>query len=196
MKSLLVFLLSLCAAVAVPSVSAMSVVPPTFSELVAESATIARARVSNVTCRRVSTPQGETIKTFVTFEIAKSLKGTPATKLVLSFLGGQVGLDRLEVPGMPQFQVAAEEYLFVSGKPSICPLVGVMHGRYRILTAQKEDRPYVARDDRSALVQLGDVALPMRRLPGQIAAASVSRAISPEAFEAAILAEVAQPSTR
>lgn len=175
------------------SVVAMSVSAPTFPELVAESATIVRARVTGVVSRRVDTPQGEIIKTFVTFEVSQPLKGAPAPKLTLSFVGGQVGLDRLDVPGMPQFERGTDEFLFVSGKPGICPLVGAMHGRFRVLTEQKAGRPYVARDDHSALVHLGDVALPIH--DGAPRAASVAAAITPEAFAAAIAAEVARPSS-
>lgn len=175
-----------------PRASAMSVRAPTFPELVAESSAIVRARVVQVASRRVESPQGDLIKTFVTFEVSQSLKGTDTRKIVLAFVGGQVGLDRLEVPGMPQFQRDADEFLFISDQPGICPLVGAMHGRFRVVTDQKAGRPYIARDDRSALVHLGDVALPMHG--SGIQAASIASALSPDAFAAAIAAEVAHPT--
>ena len=184
---------AICAAATMQPVAAMSVRAPTFPELVAESSLVIRARVAAVTSQKVATTQGEAIKTFVTFDVAKSLKGAPSKQITLAFLGGQVGDLRLDVPGMPTFQVGAEDYLFVSPKPSLCPLVGAMHGRFRVLTVQKAGRPYVARDDHEALVDVRDVVRPMHAVVST--AQSIDHALSPEAFEQLIAAEVAHPTT-
>jgi hypothetical protein len=184
---------AICAVATLQPLAAMSVRAPTFPELVAESSAVVRVRVASVTSQKVTTARGEAIKTFVTYDVAKSLKGSPSKQITLAFLGGQVGDLRLDVPGMPTFQVGAEDYLFISAKPSFCPLVGAMHGRYHILTAQKPGRPYVARDDRGALVDVRDIVRPMHA--SGATAQSVDRALSPEAFEQLIAAEVAQPTT-
>lgn len=169
---------------------AMSVNPPSFSELVDESASIVRARVVSIESRRVPTPAGDAIKTFVTFRVDKALKGAPDGTVTLSFLGGQVGDERWEIPGMPEFEPGAEEFLFVTTDSRICPLVGAMHGRYRVLTAQKPNRPYIARDDRAPLVDVGDIPRPMD--PHTVRTAEAGNAISPEAFEDLIAREVAR----
>lgn len=175
----------------------MSVTPPTFSELVGEAATVVRGRVTAIESRKVATPAGEAIKTFVTFTVDKALKGAPDRSVTLSFLGGQVGDERWEVAGMPEFQVGAEEFLFITPDARVCPLVGAMHGRYRVVAAEKSGRAFVARNDHTPLAGVGDVAQPLE--PGTARAASAEEALSPEVFEQAIAAEVArsnQPAVR
>ena len=178
------------------SARALSVIAPTFPELVAEASTIVRGKVKEISSRKVAGARGELIKTFVTFNVSSALKGArDGEEVTLSFLGGQVGDERLEVPGMPAFNVGAEDYLFINAKGGICPLVGAMHGRYRLVTPQKERRPYVARDDHAPLVQVSDVIKPMRE-SGAVNALSdaIERALSPEEFEKRVLAEIAQPT--
>jgi hypothetical protein len=170
----------------------MSVIPPSFPELVAESSSIIHARVTASECRKVNNGQGEVIMTLVTFQVSKSLKGTSAgAAMTLSFLGGQVGDEGTVVPGMPTFEIGAEEFLFVSPQGGVCPLVGAMHGRYHVYTTQKSERPYVARDDGSALVRVSDIVRPMKDLR---ALDNGDAALTPPAFEALIAAEVAHPS--
>jgi hypothetical protein len=171
----------------------MSVTPPSFAELVDEAATVVRGRVTAVQSRKVLTPDGEAIKTFVTFAVDKTLKGAPDRSVTLSFLGGQVGDERWEVAGMPEFQVGAEEFLFVTADAQVCPLVGAMHGRYRIVAAEKSGRAFVARNDHAPLTGVNDVAEPMEHDTARIAA--TNDGLSPEAFEQAIATEVAR-STR
>lgn len=175
----------------------MSVTPPTFSELVGEAATVVRGRVTAIQSRKVLTPTGEAIKTFVTFTVDKALKGTPDRSVTLSFLGGQVGDERWEVAGMPEFQVGAEEFLFITPDARVCPLVGAMHGRYRVVASEQSGRAFVARNDHAPLTRVGDVAQPFE--PGTARTASAAESLSPEAFEQAIAAELARtarPTTR
>jgi len=174
----------------------MTVVAPTFAELVAESSTIVRGTVKEIKVQKVSGARGELIKTFVTFHVSSALKGAQVNEEVtLSFLGGQVGEERMEVPGMPSFNVGTEDYLFVSAKRGFCPLVGTMHGRYRLVTPQKENRPYVAREDHTPLVRVSDVVLPMRSTERTAALSERSDALTPEEFERLVIAEIARPST-
>ncbi|HTO03851.1 MAG TPA: hypothetical protein VL069_09130 [Opitutus sp.] len=178
------------------SARALSVIAPTFPELVAEASTIVRGKVKAISSRKVAGARGEVIKTFVTFKVSSALKGArEAEEVTLAFLGGQVGDERLEVPGMPAFNVGAEDYLFVNAQNRICPLVGAMHGRYRLVTPQKAGRPYVARDDHAPLVQVSDVIKPMRDA-GAVNGLSdaTERALSAEEFEQRVRAEIAQPT--
>jgi hypothetical protein len=176
-------------------VSAMTVRAPTFPELVAESASIVRGRVTEVSSRKVAGARGELIKTFVTFRVSTVLKGMSAgQEVTLAFLGGKVGDATLDVPGMPTFSVGAEDYLFVASKPGICPLVGTMHGRYRLITPQKPGRNYVAREDHEPLVQINDVVKPMRQEANSSALSDGSSALTPVEFEKLVIAEVAHPT--
>src|SRR5947209_171075 len=80
---------------------ATSVMAPTFPELVAEAQVIVRAKVADVHSAWVASPEGRVIKTYVTFEIRKRLKGETPDQLTLAFLGGDVDGEGMQVVGMP-----------------------------------------------------------------------------------------------
>jgi hypothetical protein len=179
-----------------PGSKAMTVIPPTFAELVAESSTIVRGTVKEIRSEKVPGARGALIKTFVTFRVSSALKGAQLNQEVtLSFLGGTVDDERMEIPGMPSFEVGREDYLFVSPKKGICPLVGAMHGRYRLITPQKDNRPYVAREDHTPLVRISDVVLPMRSNSDAAGLNAAPDAITPAEFEKSVLNEIARSST-
>ncbi len=183
-------------AISAPALRATTVVPPSFSELVEKAEAIYRGKVTAIESRYVDRPDGSrVIKTFVTVAIDKVLKGAAQSAVTLEFLGGRVGEDSLLVTGMPKFTVGAEDFFFVqqNGR-QFCPLVAVMHGRYRVLRDATEGRDYIARDNRAPLTDLAEVGLPMTELPAQVraatAAAATARALTPAAFEAGVASEV------
>lgn len=172
------------------SAHAMSVRPPTFPELVAEAAVVARARVTAVESRLVPAANGDRkLKTFVTFATLKILKGEPSALFTLEFLGGEKDGERWTVPGMPQFAVGDEEFVFPTAGTSICPLVGAMHGRYRVLTDPQSHRRYVARDNLEPLTRLADIARPIDSDTIRITA-DATHALTPDDFERAIADQV------
>ncbi len=190
-------LLAIAAALllAAPRAHALSVVAPTFPELVAEAESIVRGEVTAISCAYVDTPGGERpIKTFVTFRVERTLKGAvpPADTVTLIFLGGTVGADSLEISGMPKFKIGDREIVFVArnGK-TFCPLIAAGHGRYRVLRDAATRRDYVARENRTPLESTDDVALPLEAPLAAARLKSVSRALSPDAFEASVLSAVA-----
>ena len=170
---------------------ATSVIAPSFAELVDEAQTIVRGKVIAVRCAWADSPQGRLIKTYVTFAVEKRLKGSAPDELVLQFLGGEVDGEGMTVQGMPRFTVGQAEILFVAGNGvRFCPLVGMMHGRYRVMTDATSARDYMARDDGVPLEHESDVQLPQ----GTAAASRPKRraaALTPAAFEERITAEVA-----
>lgn len=172
------------------SARAMSVQPPTFPELVAEASVAVRARVDHVESRFVTGSDGQrALKTFVTFSTLKTLKGKPSAQFTLEFLGGEKDGERWSVPGMPQFAVGDEEFVFPTAGASLCPLVGAMHGRYRVLTDPSSHRRYVARDNLEPLTRLEDVARPIDADTLRTAT-DVTRALTPDAFESAVADQV------
>jgi hypothetical protein len=188
---------------AAPSLRATSVVPPSFPELVAEADGIYRGRVTSIQARRVPMPDGEgsVIKTFVTFAVERALKGPEQTQLTLEFLGGTIGDETITVTGMPKFNVGAREIVFVQKNGvQFCPLVAVMHGRYRVLRDEATAREHIARDNGAPLTDVSDVQLPIANLPEPVRAASTlssaARALTPDAFEASITSEVQRPTPR
>jgi hypothetical protein len=194
-------LLLLSLLVAAPA-RATSVVPPSFPELVAEADGIFRGRVTAIEARRATAPDGTAIiKTFVTFAIERTLKGTARTELTLDFLGGTVGDESLVVTGMPKFTLGATDYLFVERNGvQFCPLVAVGHGRYRVARDTATARDYLTRDNGTPLTDLAEIQLQMTALPASVRAASaasaVARALTPAAFEASIVAEIQRPTVQ
>lgn len=186
----------------VPALSATSVVPPSFPELVAEADAIYAGRVTAVEARKLAAPDGSPlIKTFVTFAVERVLKGSARDSVVLELLGGQVGDERLRVSGMPVFAVGDREFVFVQRNGvQYCPLVALGHGRYRVLRDPDSGRDYVARDNRRPLAAVAEVELPLHGLPAAIGparAAAPAAALGPETFAAEIAAEVARvPAVR
>ncbi len=120
-----------------------------------------------------------------------ALKGQPAATFTLSFLGGTVGAESLSVPGMPEFTSGDEEFVFATAGESICPLVGAMHGRYRVLHDPVDAHAYVARDNLAPLTSTDQVGAPME---GGAVTLNTSAALTPEAFEQRIASEVAHPT--
>ena len=170
---------------------ATSVVPPTFPELVREAQVIVRARVTAVRCGWVESPQGRAIKTFVTLTVQKRLKGAAPAELVLQFLGGEIDGQGMRVEGMPRFVEGQTDILFVVGNGvQFCPLVAMMHGRYRVLTDATSARDYVARDDNVPLESEQDVQLPQGTGAVSSRFKPAAAALTPEAFEQKIAAEV------
>jgi hypothetical protein len=184
-------------------VHATSVVPPSFPELVAEADAIYRGRVASVQARRVERPDGEglVIKTFVTLTVERVLKGPEREEVTLEFLGGTVGEETMTVTGMPKFNLGAREIVFVQKNGvQFCPLVGLMHGRYRVLKDEATAREHIARDNGVPLTDTSEVELPIATLPGPVRAASAANAsasaLTPAAFEASIATELQRPTPR
>ena len=164
---------------AASAIHATTVVPPTFEDLVARSQTVFVGQTLDVRSQWVSTSSGPAIITLVTFKVLRTLKGELGGQTVLEFLGGTVGEYRMEVAGMPKFRVGDEDVLFIDerGQP-VSPVVGFMHGRFRILEDPASGRRSVARYNFQPLASVSD-------LGAQTATARVSsaRALTLSAFE-------------
>jgi len=146
----------------VASSRAVSVIPPDFSELVGEATQIVRVRITEVATRWDDAGAGRVIHTYVQCETLRTLKGANQTKINLRFLGGQVGDISMEIADMPVFEVGQTYILFIAGNgEAFCPLVGVMHGSYPLLTDEATGTEYVARSNRQPLKNVDDVVLPM-----------------------------------
>ena len=175
-----------------PLARATTVIPPEFTELVAEADAIYRGRVIAAEARREQSATGASvIKNFVTFSVDRTLKGAEKKEVVLEFLGGTIGDETLEIGGVPRFTVGAREILFVQKNGvQFCPIVRLAHGRYRVEHDTPTGRDYVARDNRAPLTDVSEVRLPLHNANRAVAASRAPRALSPEAFEAQILNEV------
>eukprot|EP01035_Chromulina_nebulosa_P064483 gene64483-biopygen47178 len=185
----------------------MSVIPPTFDELVAESDTVIRGTVTAVRTEEFDSPQGRGIRTLVTFRVERTLKSTtstaaastaPANTLTLSFLGGTVGKRTLRIAGMPTFTVGQRELVFTARNGAVmCPLIGAGHGRYHVVTDATTQREYLTRDNLVPLTSTDEIPLPLATgAAADLLARRVSadQALTLAAFETRILDTVARTS--
>ena len=180
-------------ALAAGSPRAASVIAPTFEVMVARAQSVFVGETIDVRSRWVTTSSGPAIVTLVTFKVTRTLKGELGGQTQLEFLGGTVGEYRMEVPGIPRFRVGDEDVLFVDerGQP-VSPVVGFMHGRFRVLEEAGTGRRSVARYDFEPLASVADIgaAAPAPRV-------SSARALSLAAFEDEIVRAVRrQPQVR
>lgn len=189
--------LLLCLLAAGPA-HATTVVPPRFDELVAEAEVIVRATPVARETRRETAPDGTAIlRTYVTLAVERTLKGPATERLTLAFLGGELGDEAMTVRGAPRLEPGATDYVFIAGNGRVfCPLVGLGHGRFRVLRDGAGGREYLARENHEPLTDLSEVGLPLdpaaATLPILAARATErrARALAPTAFEAAITAEL------
>lgn len=127
------FLLVSCALLALHTTRGMTVIPPTFDELVAQAELIFEGTVTAVRSERIGEGAERRIVTFVTFAVDEPIKGEPGSAYTIRMLGGTVDGETLEVTDAPKFKKGDRDIVFVenNGKQFI-PLVGIMHGRYRV----------------------------------------------------------------
>lgn len=121
--------------VLIQPISATTVVPPTFNELVSQAEVIVQAEVTAKRCEFTPVGNGNVIHTYVTLTVLKQIKGVSPETIELRLLGGKIGNEGMIVEGVPEFQIGDVDVLFVENNGSqYCPLVAVMHGRYPVVT--------------------------------------------------------------
>jgi len=175
---------------------AMSVAPPTFPNLVRHAEQIVRAQVIAVSCRWDDSAQGRLIHTYVTCRILRSLTGSQQDSVTLRLLGGQVGDARMVIPDMPTFEVGGTYILFIARNGrAFCPLVGVMHGSYRVVKDPATGSEHVARSNSEPLRTAEDVDQPMDP-PSATTIVGEASGMTRESFETAILAELGHDSNQ
>jgi len=188
-----VFLLAgVCAA----PCEAMSVIPPSFSKLVHNADQIVRAQAVSSSSRWETTSQGgQVIFTYVQFQVLATLKGAAQGGITLRFLGGQVGNDGMVIPDMPTFAIGSTYILFVAGNGSaFCPLVGIQHGSYQVVSDPATGAERIARANGSPLKAAGDVSLTIEAPATR--ALSLDGAITRSGFEGAITQELGHARTQ
>jgi hypothetical protein len=108
---------------------ATTVDAPTLRQMVGRADRIFVGEVIDVRSYRT----GTSIHTDVTFRTSEVIKGRASAIVLLTFLGGTVGDDTLEVTGMPRFLAGEEQVVFsLDGERHMSPIVGVWHGRVRV----------------------------------------------------------------
>jgi hypothetical protein len=179
-KFLLPFILT---GLALTRVSATTVVPPTFEQLVQQAELIFQGTVTD--SRSVWEGEGgqRHIETYVTFNIEDNLKGQPGTSYTIRMLGGTVGDETLEVTDTPKFKVGDREILFVEhNNDQFVPLVGIGYGRFHVQKDEQTGRDVVMNNEGEGVRDLAQLG----RNEESAAATNVTEAISADDLKAAV----------
>jgi len=152
MKTFSRSVLALCACVLLNTATATTVIPPSFDELVAQAELIFQGTVTDVKSQWVGEGGQRHIVSYVTLRIDEAIKGDPGKSYTMQMLGGTVGDDTKEVSDSPRFKVGDRDILFVEHNGTqFIPIVGIMHGRFR-LEQDKSSGGDVVRNDKGVAV--------------------------------------------
>jgi hypothetical protein len=136
--------LSVCLLATLSAVRATTVIPPTFDELVGRAELIFQGSVTSVRSQWVGEGAQRHIASYITFNVEDALKGTPGTSYTIQMLGGTVDGETMAVSDSPRFAVGDRDILFVEHNgQQFVPLVGIMHGRFRIQREAQTGREIV-----------------------------------------------------
>ena len=169
--------------VALSRVSATTVIPPTFGQLVQQAEFIFQGTVTNAQSVWEGEGAQRHIETYVTFQVEENVKGDAGSSYTIRMLGGTVGDETLEITDTPKFKVGDRDILFVEhNNDQFVPLVGISYGRFQVQRDEQTGRDVLLTNEGEAvrdLTQLGH---------NQEAAtvADVSQAITPDTFKSAI----------
>jgi hypothetical protein len=126
------------------------VTPPTFDELVDRADLVFEGTVVDVRSAWRETRDGRQIMTDVTYRVRRGLKGAPSMQVVLELFGGTVGRDTMRIAGMAEFAPGDHDILFVrEGRRDGLPLVGLMHGRFRVMRTPAGEEWVTTHDGRA-----------------------------------------------
>jgi hypothetical protein len=185
MKLLRSLFLMSCAGLALVSVRATTVIPPTFDQLVRDAEFIFQGTVTDKRSEWMGEGAQRHIVSYVTFSVEDALKGAPGKSYTIRMLGGTMGDETQAVADAPRFKVGDRDILFVEHNNSqFIPLVGIMHGRFRLQT-DAGGREIVAKDNGAALANVA-------KLGADEEAASAGPALSVADFKSAIRQKLAQ----
>jgi hypothetical protein len=185
MKLLRFLLPMLCVGLAVASVRATTVIPPTFDQLVTDAELIFEGTVTDTRSQWIGQGVERVIVTYVTFKIEDALKGAPGGSYTIRMLGGTVDGETAEVADAPKFKAGDRDILFVEHNGSqFVPLVGIMHGRFHVQT-DAGGREIVVKDSGDSLANVSKLGLDEK-------AATTGPALSAVDFKSAIRQRLSQ----
>ncbi len=176
--------------ISVSCITATTVIPPTFDQLVNQAELIFQGTVTDV--RSVWDGEGAQrhIDTYVTFQIEENVKGEAGASYTIRMLGGTVGDETMEVTDTPKFQVGDREILFVEHNyDQFVPLVGINHGRFHVQRDEQTGRDFVVNGEGAPVRDLTKVGR-------QEESVSAAEAISPAQLKSAVHTSLGNPAAR
>jgi hypothetical protein len=112
-------------------VSALTVLPTSFAEMVSGSQLIVHGRVLDVRSQAINGRRS--IESVVTVAVIESFKGNPGREVIFRMPNGEVGRYRHIVVGAPEFAPGQEVVLFLAGQAPALPLpFGLSQGVFRV----------------------------------------------------------------
>ncbi len=182
-----------CLLSTVVALRATTVIPPTFDELVGKAELIFQGSVTNVRSQWAGEGSQRHIVSYVTFRVEDTLKGNAGASFTMQMLGGTVDGETMEISDSPKFAMGDRDILFVehNGEQFI-PLVGIMHGRFRIHRDAHTGREVVATNEGDALAdpeQLGKNVNPFAQAAPAISSTDFKAAIKTHLHQAKIKAQ-------
>jgi hypothetical protein len=184
------------------TVSATTILPMTFDQLLDQAATVVRGEVVDVRSEFRERRDQRTIETIVTFRIHSVIKGASGALLQLEFLGGTVGADTLRVAGQAQFAVGDHDFLFIEGdRQSVSPIVGLGLGRFPIRRDAFTGRMFVTTYEGQPFVGVLEFGRTVRaaagtKFPAANAGAASSVGFSDAAFERLVVERIRDRQVR
>lgn len=175
-----------------PAARATEVIPPNFNTMVHRAEVIFRGQVTDIQSSWSGQGTQRTIVSNITFKVLETLKGTATTPYVLQMLGGTVDGQAMEVDGVPKFHIGDETLLFVEHNGTqFFPVVGIMHGYFRVQTDAATGKTLVLKYDGQPLHSTAEIDAAHARAVGIAAAPAGANAakggpMQVSDFEAAI----------
>jgi hypothetical protein len=187
------FLLFLSFAVALTRITASTVIPPTFEQLVQQAEFIFQGTVTNSQSVWEGEGAQRHIETYVTFNVEDNVKGSAGTSYTIKMLGGTVGDETMEVTDTPKFQVGDRDILFVEhNNEQFVPFVGISHGRFHVQRDDQTGRDIVVNNEGAPVRDLSQLGNNQEASTTPDAA----QAISPDDLKSAIHSQLGDSAGR
>jgi hypothetical protein len=170
--------------VVVSAVTATTVIPPTFDQLVKQAELIFQGTVTDA--RSVWEGEGgqRHIETYVTFKVDDNVKGDAGASYTIQMLGGTVGDQTMEVSDAPKFKVGDRDILFVEHNyDQFVPLVGINHGRFHVQHDDATGRDIVVNGE-------GEPVKNLAKLGYETESVSAAEAMTPEQLKSAVKSQL------
>ena len=171
-------------------ITATTVIPPTFEQLVQQAELIFQGTVTDV--RSVWEGEGAQrhINTYVTFQIGENMKGNAGSSYTIRILGGTVGDETMEVTDTPKFKMGDRDILFVEhNNDQFVPLVGINNGRFHVQRDGQTGRDIVVNGE-------GEPVRDVTKFGREEESVSAAEAISPDQFKSAIQKQLTDQADR
>jgi len=171
-------------------ITATTVIPPTFEQLVQQAELIFQGTVTDV--RSVWEGEGAQrhINTYVTFQIGENMKGNAGSSYTIRILGGTVGDETMEVTDTPKFKMGDRDILFVEhNNDQFVPLVGINNGRFHVQRDEQTGRDIVVNGE-------GEPVRDVTKFGREEESVSAAEAISPDQFKSAIQKQLTDQADR